>query len=145
MPAILSVHRFFVGRQPKTRTSSQVLSLFIYLLKVAVFFQIICYGWLLFRADSFEQIADFTMTLLFNFSLQQGISITFYLLPITALLGIPLLLMLEVYQYLSATPHFYQKWPLPLRGLLYASLLFILMAGISNANNATTDFIYFAF
>ncbi|OCX66422.1 hypothetical protein BFP70_05215 [Thioclava sp. SK-1] len=31
--------------------------------KVALFFQIICYGWLLFRADSFGQVANFTAQL----------------------------------------------------------------------------------
>ncbi len=137
---ILCVHRFFVERKTKTVSSSQVLGFFIYLLKVVVFFQIVCYGWLLFRANSFEQIADFTTILLFNFSLTQGIS--FSLPPIATLLGIPILIMLEIYQYLSRTPHFYRKWPLPLRGLLYASLLFILIAG---TNNAPSDFIYFAF
>jgi len=136
---ILCVHRFFVGRKTKTVSSSQVLGFFIYLLKVVIFFQIVCYGWLLFRANSFEQIADFTAILLFNFSLTQGIS--FSLPPIVALLGIPILIMLEIYQYLSRTPNFYRKWPLPLRSLLYASLLFILIAG---TNNAPSDFIYFA-
>jgi len=137
---ILCVHRFLVGRKTKTVSSSQVLGFFIYLLKVAIFFQIVCYGWLLFRATSFEQIADFTTILLFNFSLTQGIS--FSLPPIATLLGIPIMIMLEIFQYLFRTPNFYRKWPLPLRGLLYASLLFILIAG---TNNAPSDFIYFAF
>ncbi len=138
--SILCVHRFLVGRKTKTVSSSSVRGFFIYLLKVIVFFQIVCYGWLLFRATSFEQIAHFTTILLFNFTNTQGIS--FSLPPIAALLGIPTLIVLEIYQYLSRTPHFYRKWPLPWRGLLYASLLFLLMAG---TNNAPSDFIYFAF
>ena len=139
--AILSIHRIFTGRQTKKPvSSSRVLSFFIYLLKVAIFFQIICYGWLLFRATSFEQISDFTTTLLFNFSFAQGVSVS--LPSISALLGILLLLVLEIFQYVSRTPHFYRKWAMPLRGLLYASLLFLLVAG---TNNAPSDFIYFAF
>lgn len=139
--AILSIHRFFTGQPAKKpASSSRVLRFLIYLLKVAIFFQIICYGWLLFRATSFEQIADFTSTLLFNFSFAQGVS--FSLPSISALLGILLLFVLEIFQYVSRTPHFYRKWAMPLRGLLYASLFFLLVAG---TNNAPSDFIYFAF
>lgn len=138
--SVLCIHRFFVGKNQVITSYSSLKNLIIFLLKWMFFFQIVCYGWLLFRATSFDQIINFTGIILFEFSFSPHIN--FSLPPLATLLGIPLLIGLEIYQYFSGTPHFCQRWSLASRGLLYASLLFILMAGMSNA---PSDFIYFAF
>ncbi len=108
-------------------------------LKILLFFQLVNYGRLLFRAESYEQVVNFTSTLLFDFSFQTSVNFS---IPIVTMISIPLLFGLEAYQYVTNTPHFYRKWPVPIRALLYATLFFLLMAGISNA---TQEFIYFAF
>jgi len=132
--AILSIHRFVTLKHDDTSKTN----LFWFLIKLILFFQVICYGWLLFRATSFAHIEQLTTTLLWGFS--SGIH--FSLPSFATLLGVPLLVLLEIIQYRTQTAHFYRHWPLPLRGLLYASLIFVLAAGTSNA---PTDFIYFAF
>jgi alginate O-acetyltransferase complex protein AlgI len=49
-------------------------------LSVIIFYQFVCYGWLLFRADSLAQIIHFTNILLYSFSFSlNGINSTFIL------------------------------------------------------------------
>jgi D-alanyl-lipoteichoic acid acyltransferase DltB (MBOAT superfamily) len=109
------------------------------IIQIILFFQLIAYSFMLFRAVSLHQIVSFTKTLLIDFNFHTS---AHFSLPVVTLLSIPLLLGLEVFQYVTNTPNFYRQWPLPLRAFLYTILFFLLMAGISNA---TQEFIYFAF
>jgi len=47
-----------------------------HLLSIMLFFVLVCYGWLLFRAQSFSQIAQFTSLLVTDFgNLDYGASL----------------------------------------------------------------------
>jgi hypothetical protein len=108
-------------------------------LRIAVFFFFCCYGWLLFRAHSFEQIKAFTAQLLgFRAS---GPSVMAK--PATsALAGIAVLSFLQFFDYRNDCLESFKRWRLPFQGALYATLIFILIMGTSNA---PVQFIYFQF
>lgn len=109
------------------------------ILSVGLFFGVTCYGWLLFRAESLEQIVAYSRTLLVDFG---DLSYHAGRPGIAALLGLPLLLLLELAQHLLNDQHVHRRLPPPLQGLLYAAILFILLIG---SNNEPAQFIYFAF
>jgi alginate O-acetyltransferase complex protein AlgI len=109
-------------------------------LSIAFFFLFVCYGWLLFRANSFTQIAAFTKTLC-GFGPHDLPSI----LPrpvLPALIGVPLLFALQALEYRDGRPDMLRHWPRPLQGTVYAAMLLILTLGMSNA---PVQFIYFQF
>lgn len=134
---ILCIHRL-IGWKPKERRN--VVSAFVVkAIFVALFFQVTCYGWLLFRARSFEQIWNYTVILAthigeFTTSVPPP--------PFATLIGIPLLLVLDAFEYRTGTAQFYRQWVTPARGVLYAALLFIFLMGTSNE---PSQFIYFQF
>jgi D-alanyl-lipoteichoic acid acyltransferase DltB (MBOAT superfamily) len=108
-------------------------------LRIAVFFVFCCYGWLLFRAHSFQQIEVFTARL-FGFGAAVPSVAT---KPTTsALLGIAVLSVLQVCDYRAGRLESFKSWPIPLQGALYATIIFILIMGTSNA---PVQFIYFQF
>jgi alginate O-acetyltransferase complex protein AlgI len=133
--AILCLHRFFIWQHNTVADSTPWK-----IIKILLFFQIICYGWLLFRANSLEQVIDLTTILFSGWTTTQMLHIP--LPSLATLLAIPLLLSLDVYHYVTQDAHFYRRWAIPIRSLLYALLFFIVIAGTSNA---PTQFIYFAF
>jgi len=109
------------------------------MVSICIFFGITCYGWLLFRGESLDQIVAFTHTLLFDFG-----NLSFEADPprLAALLGIPFLAAIEFAQYGSGDERFYGRLPVPLQGAMYALMLFVLILGTSNE---PAEFIYFAF
>jgi alginate O-acetyltransferase complex protein AlgI len=108
-------------------------------LRMAVFFVFCCYGWLLFRAHSFDQIEVFTARL-FGFGVAVPSVAT---KPTTsALLGIVVLSVLQVCDYRTGRLESFKRWPMPFQGLLYATIIFVLIMGTSNA---PVQFIYFQF
>ena len=109
------------------------------LLKIFLYFQINAYGRMLFRATSLTQVMSFTTIIFLAFTFHTSVNFS---IPIATVVGIILLFSLETYQYVTDDPHFYRKWPIPIRTGIYAVLFFLLMAGTSNA---TQTFIYFAF
>ena len=104
-----------------------------------LFFIITCYGWLLFRATSLNQIITFTSILFGDFG---NLTLTIPKPPLPALLGIPLLIGYEFLEYQTDNPYFYRRYPTPARGTLYAALIIILLMGESNA---PAQFIYSQF
>ena len=105
----------------------------------AIFFQFACYGWLLFRARSLGQIHDYTMQLLTGpYELAANVARP----PLAALLGVVVLCLYDFAAYRSGRAAFYRDWPAPVRGGLYAALLFLILMGLANARSA---FIYFQF
>ena len=108
-------------------------------LRIVVFFIFCCYGWLLFRAHSFDQIKTFT-ALLFGHGAGWPSVIS---KPTTAAsVGILLLSTLEFCDYRAGILESFQRWRPALQGLLYATLIFLLIMGTSNA---PVQFIYFQF
>jgi len=108
-------------------------------LLIIVFFGVVCYGWLLFRAHSLTQIVHFTSLLVTDFgNLDYGAGPPKF----SALLGMTLLFFMELAQYLTNNPRYYRRLVAPARGFLIAAMLTIIMIGMSNE---PAQFIYFQF
>ncbi|MCC6349763.1 MAG: MBOAT family protein [Candidatus Eisenbacteria bacterium] len=136
--AILCVHRWFTrGRRALREFATPG---WLRVLQIAIFFQVVCYGWLLFRARSFGQIVAFTRDALLEWRLPAHVPTP----SLPALAGLALLVALEAWQAAAAGGRatFYRSWPAPVRGAVYAALLAVFFMGLSNA---PTQFIYFQF
>jgi len=132
---MLIVHRLFVGSKPK----EFVGSLLSRLPRMAFFFVFICYGWLLFRATSFDQINTFTQILFGDFS---DMSLQMKIPPFSAFFAILILLSVEVCQFKTQDIHFYARYPSFVHGGIYAFLVVLFIMGLSNDSQ---QFIYFQF
>lgn len=105
-----------------------------------LFFQVVCYGWLLFRASSFEQIVSFTGRLIGLVPSPAGTSMPRP--PDAALLAIAFLLVWDLIIERTGDVRFYARWPLLVRAGLYAGMIYLFAFG---ATTTTTSFIYFQF
>jgi D-alanyl-lipoteichoic acid acyltransferase DltB (MBOAT superfamily) len=132
---VLSIHRVLRENWGAARdTALQAV------LKTAAFGVVTLYGWLLFRATSFEQIASFTSILLTG---KGGLAIEAARPGFSAVLGIVLLVIWEFAQYRSGgNARFYRALPAPLTGFAVACMLFLILMG---ASNEPAQFIYFQF
>lgn len=137
--ALLCVYRAFTPKATKQPPRKHGLKLIGGLVATLFFFMLTCYGWLLFRATSLEQIITFTKILFLDLG---NLTLTLPKPPLPALLGIPLLIGYEVFEYHANHPDFYRRFPTPARGALYAALIIILLMGESNA---PAQFIYSQF
>jgi D-alanyl-lipoteichoic acid acyltransferase DltB (MBOAT superfamily) len=108
-------------------------------LGIALFFVITCYGWLLFRAGSLEQVTAFTHSLL---TFGGGTTFTMSRPTLAAMLGLSILIPYEFAQHFAGSPQFYRRLPRPIRGALYATFVLAILLGTSNE---PTQFIYFQF
>ena len=107
---------------------------------IAAFFQVVCYGWLLFRATSFTQISEFTLKLSGLMAAPAGL--TMPAPPFPAFVGLAFLLFWDVLTESTGKVRFYQTWPVVIRAGLYAGMIYLLAFG---ATTATSAFIYFQF
>jgi alginate O-acetyltransferase complex protein AlgI len=132
---LLVVHRAFTGG----RTAEPTYGLLQRLPRMAFFMIFVCYGWLLFRATSLAQIADFTRIL---FTGPFDGTLHMQLPTASALLALPLLLALELAQFTSRSAAYHRRFTPALRGGLYAVLTTLILLGTSNE---AQQFIYFQF
>jgi alginate O-acetyltransferase complex protein AlgI len=108
-------------------------------IKLACFFLVTCYGWLLFRAGSLEKIISLTSVLIFDFGNMDFRAMR----PRAAVgLGLPILLFIELIEYSTGGKRFYEKLPIPAWTATYALMIFVLFLGMSNES---AQFIYFNF
>ena len=108
--------------------------------KIGIFFVVTCYGWLLFRAQSFQQISQFTFALCRNWQLA---SLNIEMPARSFIWGLPILMLLDTVQYLRVGDEQFQfSWPLPSRVILYTVMFLLILVG---ASNAPVEFIYFQF
>lgn len=139
---LLVVYRGFAGRKPGSGEGEKrrFLAWVIRVLQIVIFFQFICFGWLLFRAESFGQIADFTGRIVGWIDTPAGRSIS---LPnFASILGIGVLLMWDLSVERSGNVKFYRSLPLVFRGVMYAGMIYFFAFG---GSTTTSEFIYFAF
>jgi D-alanyl-lipoteichoic acid acyltransferase DltB (MBOAT superfamily) len=97
------------------------------------------YGWLLFRAHTWEQIVSFTRTLFLGFG---DLDCHLPIPTLSGLLGVPLLIAYECTEYLANDRHVTARFPTFVRGALAAAMVFLICMGLSNA---PAQFIYFQF
>ena len=136
--SLLCIYRIWHQiKDTKERTLSR--SFITQTISIAGFFAFVCYGWLLFRSHSLTQIVDFTRLLFVDFgNIDYGAGLP----RMSALLGLALLIPMEIIQYWKADAHYYQRFPVPLRGCFIAALIVVIMIGTSNE---PAQFIYFQF
>lgn len=134
--AVLCVHRKISALwNPISRSTGVWISLF----KMISFFMITLYGWLLFRATSFDQIAALSSALIFDFG---NLSLSASLPRAAAIFGMPLFILIEVLENFNRGKSFYLQMPAPVWTSVYACLIFCLAMGM---NTESAQFIYFQF
>ncbi|MBW4657212.1 MAG: MBOAT family protein [Drouetiella hepatica Uher 2000/2452] len=142
--ALLCIYRVLGIRDPRKSSQSEkpAFNLKKFLSSTAatlIFFGLTCYGWLLFRANSLEQIVSFTQILFTDFG---NFSLTMPKPNLSGLLGLAVLIIYEFAEYSVNRVHFYRQYPALLRGAFYAILTLLILMGTSNA---PAQFIYFQF
>ena len=142
--ALLCIYRVLGIRDPKKSSQSgkPVFNLKKFLTSTAatlIFFGLTCYGWLLFRANSLEQIVSFTRILFTDFG---NFSLTMPKPNLSGLMGLAVLIVYEFAEHSVNKVHFYRQYPALLRGAFYAILTLLILMGTSNA---PAQFIYFQF
>jgi D-alanyl-lipoteichoic acid acyltransferase DltB (MBOAT superfamily) len=132
---LLSLHRVWVSKVGPARDGPIGA-----VLKMGVFGIITLYGWLLFRARSFDQIGTYTTTLLTG---RGGLVFEAGRPAVSAAAGVLLLVVWEVAQYrCGGEARFYRRLPPVVVGLAIALMLFLTLMGTSNE---PAQFIYFQF
>lgn len=135
---LLCLYRAISSFDTKQKLKSKV-GLLRGLVAGGLFFILTCYGWLLFRASSLTQIITFTKILFTDFG---NFALSMPKPPLAALFGIPILIGYEVLEYIAGSSDFSRRVPTPFRAAFYATLIFILLMG---ASNAPAQFIYSQF
>ncbi|WP_343038913.1 MBOAT family O-acyltransferase [Paracoccus aestuariivivens] len=137
---LLVLHRQLVGKLG-ARTDKGFGGMFLHIIKIALFFQVTCYGWLLFRASSFEQITRFTKSLL-TMRWSDFSDLGFINIPVPAFAGMAVILFVDVMIEVTGNPRFYEVWLRPARAACYSILVYTLAFGATTTPSA---FIYFQF
>ena len=129
---LLAVFRPFRSRAP-----SRKLGL-THALRVAAFFQLTCFGWLLFRAESIDALGGMLSSAVANPSFD-GVNAP---MLIELLVGAVPLMLFQIYQYRRGVKEVWADWPVAVRVVFYVALVYgIVLLGSPVAN----DFIYFQF
>ena len=133
---MLAIHRFARERWPKALRIAKHPQLVMWL-KIVIMFQFTCYGWLLFRASSFAQIATMTAALthpLDTFNWDRIGQIALFAVPLMAI---------QLFQFYSRELLFMKKlaFPLELKSACYAGLMYLVVFHAA----APQAFIYFQF
>lgn len=133
--ALLCGHRLIVGKESEGR-------LWLYPLKLAGFFALTCYGWMLFRASSFDQIVQYTVLMVDLPAIARGVSEAVLRPPLGAVVGAIYIIAHDVMEYRSNSTTFYLQLSTPLRGLNIAIMITLFLMGLQNES---TQFLYFQF
>jgi D-alanyl-lipoteichoic acid acyltransferase DltB (MBOAT superfamily) len=139
---LLAVHRALTGRRTHSGEGIErgMRRWLLRIVGAVLFFQLVAYGWLLFRATSFGQIADFTGRLLGMVAAPN--TMTMPMPPFAALLAMGFVFLWDAAIEVSGLVRFYALLPMPVRAILYAGMIYLLAFG---ATTATSAFIYFQF
>ena len=140
---LLGAHRALAGRHARTGEGDRrsLGSWALRGLSIAAFFQVVCYGWLLFRAQSFSQIAEFTGKILRIDPRGFG-QLAIPSPPLAALVAIGFVFAWDLVTELTGEVQFYRGWPIVMRATLYSLMIYLLAFGATTTPSA---FIYFQF
>jgi len=143
---LLVVYRLVSDRLSKIVSSANLWPPLSWLISLGIFFVLTCYGWLLFRAESFDQIIQFTGLLVTGLT---PFSLSIHIPPFAALAGVPVLIAYEVVGYWREAK---DKEVVALSGLSYRALWvrsvlygMMMLIFIGALSTPPTDFIYFQF
>ncbi|MCG6537348.1 MAG: MBOAT family protein, partial [Syntrophales bacterium LBB04] len=133
---LLSIHRTISSVRSAAREYQSVLKAVV---KIAFFFIVTCYGWLLFRSPSLSKIVDLTSTLIFDFgNMNFGVGLP----RMAAVIGLPVFMIIEIAEYIGEGKPFYEKMPVHAWSALYALIIFSVAIGLTTES---TQFIYMVF
>jgi D-alanyl-lipoteichoic acid acyltransferase DltB (MBOAT superfamily) len=133
---LLVLHRLAAARLPQFEPADPVERACWTGLRIVVTFHLVCIGWLIFRADSLEQVAVM-LTAIFQ---RPAIPAASHLVPV-ALTIIPLLLV-QLAQYASGDLNVIARTPWYVRSLVYTACFYaIVLVGQFGGQ----QFIYFQF
>jgi len=119
-------------------TPETLISKIWFVIRIFFFFNLICFGWLLFRAKSMSMFLSMAWSLLFNFHIYAGIFKTFQ--TMRGLLSI--LLIVEVLQYVKSDLMIILKLNPVIRAIFYTTCFYLILF---NGENGGKEFIYFHF
>jgi alginate O-acetyltransferase complex protein AlgI len=130
---LLAVHRFWSGGREKGTTSTSWIASWV---KGLAMFQLVCVGWLLFRATSAHQAAERLMTIVSDFD---PVAIGDLFVRLSGYLAI--LLFVQIYQWFKGELLVLERAPTAVRGVVYGALVYLIVL-----HGGTSDsFIYFQF
>lgn len=109
-------------------------------IKVAGFFQLVCIGWLIFRADSMAQAMQMLHSIIYNFHFARKIGI--FGLAASIIIYILLLLSIEIAQFAKKDPLVIFKFPAWLSCALYV-IMYVLI--VINTTSDARGFMYVRF
>jgi len=134
---LLAIERLWNGRRSGSRQAVRS-GTFVHALKVIGFFQVTCYGWLLFRAQSFTQIIEMTRQLFVGWDANP---LVMPLLMLVVLFSLPVILghMFDVTSEKLDNVLAKRVWPIP---LFHSAVIITLIIFGSQFSHV---FIYFQF
>lgn len=134
---LLIIHRLFNERVSLRFNFKSLLVLRMWsLIKILFFFHLVCLGWLLFRAESLNQVYEMCRALFFNFNFFAGIGLKALLSTIW------LLLVIEYFSFKRNNPNALLRFSVWVRALAYVIIYYSLI--IYGARDGQ-EFIYFQF
>nr|WP_321468181.1 MBOAT family O-acyltransferase [uncultured Desulfobulbus sp.] len=139
--AIQVVQRLFgfKGRRPGDPLGGGIGRKGMHILITLSFFQVTAYGWMLFRASSFEQIAIFSSKIVTS-PLSTAGFISAPAFP--SICGIIFLFVWDLCAEYAEQQKFYLCWPIAVRSILWAMMIYLLAFGLTTT---TSGFIYAQF
>lgn len=109
------------------------------LFKILIFFQLVCIGWVFFRAQSLEQALDLLESIVTNFTISSGLGLRYTFQ--TFLFFTSILIVIQLMQYWKKDLMVLFKLPAPALGLIFG-VMFSLMVQYAIPGHS---FIYFQF
>lgn len=134
--ALLCLHRVKESLRLSRRRSKHVL---VRIASITAFFGLTCYGWILFRSHSLQQVKAITSTLFFDFG---NLQLNTTLPTPAALIGLPVFIIAEFIGYYFDGKRLDEVLPVPAWTAAYATMIFALILGIAYV---PSQFIYFVF
>jgi D-alanyl-lipoteichoic acid acyltransferase DltB (MBOAT superfamily) len=142
--AILVIHRLIVGGSTRAKQREQSASGFKRAVLIIIFFQVTCFGWLIFRAETVPQIWEITASIFADFRpTHRGL----VMLAQLALLAVPLY-CIQIAQHRSNDLLVLTRWKLWVQACIYLTLAFTSLTYWLLFNDqwgGQQDFIYFQF
>jgi len=111
-----------------------------FFIRVIFFFHLVCLGWLIFRAQSMEQVFQMLYGLVFNFHIAKGLGL--YVAFNGIITTIWLLLIIQLLQFLRKDLLVIFKWHWLVQVFVYFMIYFLL---INYGASGGKEFIYFQF
>jgi D-alanyl-lipoteichoic acid acyltransferase DltB (MBOAT superfamily) len=133
---LLCIHRL---KEELRKTRKRKKNVLKKVASISFFFLLTSLGWILFRASSLSQAIDFLKALFFDIG---NLKLNAAVPTESAMLGLPIFFVLEYFGNRSRGKYLSEVLPLPIWTGAYASMVFLIMLGLSNV---PAGFIYFVF